>query len=226
MPRRWTVADVMTKEVHMASPATPFKVLVRLLEENRISGVPVVDLLGKPLGVVSESDLLLKGRRAELEAEGGPLHPWRHRHELGKAEGVIASDLMTSPAMTVPGDTKITDAARQMQQSNIRRLIVVDSRGRISGIVSRRDLLQVFLRTDEDLRNDVVARIVRNVVPGDADGLNVEVSSNVVTLSGEVDRRTDVEILGRLARDLDGVVDVVNRLTFRWDDIKPRVRAV
>jgi CBS domain-containing protein len=226
LPRRRTVADVMTRQVHVATPATPFKFLVRLLEENRISGVPVVDMHGKPLGVVSESDLLLKGQRAELEAVGGLLHPLRHREEREKAEGVVASDLMTSPAITIPEDTTITDAARQMQRSNIRRLIVVDGRGMIAGIVSRRDLLQVFLRTDEDLRDEVVARILRSVVPGDAEGLDVEVSSNVITLSGEVDRRSDAEILGRLARDLDGVVDLVNRLTFRWDDLKPRAGAI
>jgi CBS domain-containing protein len=226
MPRRRTVADVMTRQVHVASPATPFKFLVRLLEENRISGVPVVDTHGMPLGVVSESDLLQKGRRAELEAEGSSLHPWRHRQEREKAEGVVASDLMTSPAITIPEDTRITDAARQMQRSNIRRLIVIDRRGRIAGIVSRRDLLQVFLRTDEDLRDEVVSHILRSVVPGDADGLDVAVSSNVITLSGEVDRRSDSDILGRLARDVDGVVDVVNMLTFRWDDLKPRAHAI
>ena len=46
----------------------------------------------------------------------------------------------------------------------------------------------------------------------------VDVHDNVVTLRGEVDRKSDVEILGRLTKELDGVVDVVNRLSYRWDD--------
>ena len=147
--------------------------------------------------------------------------------KLDNQSRVVTSEgIPMEPAITIPEDTRITDAARQMQRGNIRRLLVVDGRGRIAGIVSRRDLLQVFLRTDEDLRDEVVARILRSVVPGDAEGLDVEVLANVITLSGEVDRRTDAEILGRLARDLDGVVDVVNRLTFRWDDLKPRAHAI
>src|SRR4029077_2237843 len=67
-PRHKTVSDVMTRSVHVASPLTPFKLLVRLIEENPISGVPIVDQQGMPVGIVSESDLLLKERRAELES--------------------------------------------------------------------------------------------------------------------------------------------------------------
>ena len=71
--RHRTVGDVMTSRVHVAGPVTPFKLLVRLIEENRISAVPIVDHRGMPVGVVSETDLLLKERRAEFEAEGGRL---------------------------------------------------------------------------------------------------------------------------------------------------------
>ena len=145
---------------------------------------------------------------------------------MDKAEGVVASDLMSSPAITVGLAATITEAARLMQQRNIRRLVVVDARGRIAGIVSRSDLLQVFLRTDEDLREEVESRIIPAVVPTDAATIQVAVESNVITLSGEVDRRSDAEVLTRLARDVDGVVDVVNMLTFRWDDIRQHARAI
>jgi CBS domain-containing protein len=226
LPRHRTVADVMTSRVHVANAYTPFKVLVRLIEENRISALPIVDQHGMPIGVVSESDLLLKERRAELESKAGPLRMWRRRQEMDKAEGVVASDLMSSPAITVGLAATITAAARLMQQRNIRRLVVVDARGRIAGIVSRSDLLQVFLRTDEDLREEVESRIIPAVVPTDAATIQVAVESNVITLSGEVDRRSDAEVLTRLARDVDGVVDVVNMLTFRWDDIRQHARAI
>jgi CBS domain-containing protein len=216
----------MTSRVHVANAYTPFKVLVRLIEENRISALPIVDQHGMPIGVVSESDLLLKERRAELESKAGLLRMWRRRQEMDKAEGVVASDLMSSPAITVGLAATITEAARLMQQRNIRRLVVVDARGRIAGIVSRSDLLQVFLRTDEDLREEVESRIIPAVVPTDAATIQVAVESNVITLSGEVDRRSDAEVLTRLARDVDGVVDVVNMLTFRWDDIRQHARAI
>ena len=220
LPRHRTVADVMTTRVHMASPHTPFKLLVRMLEENRISAVPIVDHRGVPVGVVSESDLLLKERRAELEAGHGPMHLWQRRSDRAKAEGVLAEDVMTAPAITVGADTLLTVAARKMQERNVRRLIVVDERGRIAGVVTRSDLLQIFLRSDEDLREELVDRIIPAVLPADAGSVEVDVQSNVITLSGEVDRRSDAEILTRLSREVDGVVDVVNRLTFRWDDAR------
>ncbi len=215
----------MTVRVHIAGPLTPFKILVRLIEENRISAIPIVDERGMPVGVVSESDLLLKERRGELESEGSPLHLWRRRQEKAKADGTLAADLMTAPAITVGLQASITEAARIMQERKVRRLVVVDARGRIAGIVSRSDLLQVFLRTDEDLR-ELVNRILPAVLPADAGSVEVDVESNVITLSGEVDRRSDADIVARLACEVDGVVDVINRLTFRWDDTTQRVHAI
>lgn len=218
LPRHRTVADVMTTQVHVATPLTPFKLLVRVIEENKVSAIPIVDRNGIPVGVVSESDLLLKERRSQLERQKIVLHARRHREEISKAEGIVASDLMTSPPITVPADTLLMSAARLMQERHVRRLIVTDARGRIAGIVSRSDLLQVFLRTDEDLREEVVERLIPAILIDQAPGVDVDVRSNVITLSGEVDRKSDVEILSRLTQDIDGVVGVVNQLTYRWDD--------
>ena len=212
----------MTTTVHVATPATPFKALVRLIEDNRISAVPIVDRNGIPVGMVSESDLLVKERRAEIEAQS----PWHRRPLKAKAAAVIAADLMTSPAITVGLDTSIPDAARIMQERNVRRLVVVEHRGRIAGIVTRSDLLQVFMRSDEDLREEIVERLIPAVMPTQEGAVDVEVSSNIITLSGEVDRRSDVDILTRLARDVDGVVDVVSSMTFRWDDTRQFPRAI
>jgi CBS-domain-containing membrane protein len=100
----------------------------------------------------------------------------------------------------------------------VRRLVVVDERGRIAGIVSRSDLLQVFLRSDDELREEVAGSLIPAMLLSSPDDIEVNVSSNVVTLSGEVDRKSDADILTRLTRELDGVVGVVNRLRYRWDD--------
>jgi CBS domain-containing protein len=220
LPRHRTVADVMTKHVHVANPLTPFKLLVRLMEENRISAIPIVDQQGVPIGIVSESDLLLKERRHELESSEGLLHIQRRRHQRAKAEGTLASEVMTSPAITVESDTNLSQAARLMQERNVRRLVVVDERGRIAGIVSRSDLLQVFLRTDEDLHDEIAGTLIPAVLMSSPEFVGVEVRWNIVTLSGDVDRKSDVEILTRLTRELDGVVGVVDQLSYRWDDSK------
>ncbi|HEV2033818.1 MAG TPA: CBS domain-containing protein [Candidatus Dormibacteraeota bacterium] len=218
LPRHRTVSDVMTTRVHVASPLTPFKLLVRLIEENRVSAIPIVDQQGVPIGIVSESDLLLKERRQELESTQDLLHHRKRRYERAKAQGVVASEIMTSPPITVACDTSLTKAARLMYEQNVRRLVVVDERGRIAGIVSRTDLLQVFLRTDEELRDEVVHQLIPAILWAPHDGLGVEVQWNVVTLTGEVDRKSDAEILTRLTRELDGVVGVLDQLSYRWDD--------
>jgi len=136
LTREQTLADLMTAHVHVAGPQTPFKVLVRLIEENRVSAIPIVDKHGIPLGIVSETDLLLSDRR---------------RGRGASAEGLlVAIDLMTSPPITVPSTIGVAEAARLMQERNVRRVVVVDERGKISGIVSRTDLLHAFLRSDDE----------------------------------------------------------------------------
>ncbi|MHB8687846.1 MAG: CBS domain-containing protein [Candidatus Dormibacteraceae bacterium] len=208
----------MTSRVHVASPLAPFKLLVRLIEENRVSAIPIVDQQGVPVGIVSESDLLLKERRLELETSHDLLHVHKRRQDRAKARGTVAADVMTSPAITVDSDTSLSEAARLMHEKNVRRLVVVDERGRIAGIVSRSDLLQVYLRTDEELRDEITSKLIPAVLLPSGEAIGVDVSWNVATLSGELDRKSDAEILTRLTLQLDGVVAVVDHLSYRWDD--------
>jgi CBS-domain-containing membrane protein len=105
-----------------------------------------------------------------------------------------------------------------MQESSVRRLVVVDERGKIEGIVSRSDLLQVFLRSDEELREEVLSTIIPSLLLPAPDAVRVTVHWNVVTLTGEVDRKTDAEILTRMTGEIDGVVEVVDQVRFRSDD--------
>lgn len=214
----------MTSRVHVASPLTTFKLLVRLIEENRISAIPIVDQQGRPVGIVSEADLLLKERRQELEMSRDPLHPRRHGREREKAAGSIAAEIMTAPPLTITASTSLVEAARFMQQRNVRRLIVVDDRGKIAGIVSRSDLLQVFLRNDAELLGEIADELIPAILMTADRKVVVTVLNNVVTLSGEVDRKTDAVIVERLSREVDGVVDVINELTYRWNDTKQPAR--
>jgi CBS domain-containing protein len=218
LPRHRKVSDVMTSRVHVATPSAPFKHLVRVLEENRISAIPIVDQQGVPIGIVSEWDLMLKERRKELESSNDLIHPERRHHQVAKAQGTIASELMTSPVVTVGADVSLSQAARLMHQKSVRRLVVVDQRGRIAGIVSRSDLLQVFLRSDEELHEEITRTLIPGLLLSSPVNLAADVRLNVVTLSGGLDRKSDAEMLTRLTRELDGVVDVVDKLSYRWDD--------
>ena len=120
-----TVSDVMTVHVHVASASTPFKLLARLIDENVVGAIPIVDQQGVPIGIVSDTDLLMADR-------------WQARTNI---DGVAASQIMTKAPITIGSGTSLPEAARLMKERTVRHLVVVDERGGIAGIVSRRDLL-------------------------------------------------------------------------------------
>lgn len=198
-----TVGEVMTRDVVEARRTTPFKEVVRLLDHHRISGLPVIDDDDKVLGVVSGTDL--------VRAQAG-------RSGHGRVGAVTAADLMSSPAITVHPEQSVPDAARLMERRGVERLPVVDEEDRLIGIATRRDLLRVFLRTDDDLSRQVGEEVVGRTLGLPPDAVRVSVRDGVVTLDGRVEARSQVPEAVRAAWRLEGVVGVVNALTFRVDD--------
>jgi CBS domain-containing protein len=213
------VSSVMTARPVMAAETTSFKEIAGLLAEYRISALPVVDDAGRLVGVVSEADLLLK------EAFGPAEHhrlveSSRTRRERAKAGALLARDLMTSPAVTIGPGAPIAEAARVMHDKSVKRLPVVDEDGRVVGIVTRSDLLRIFLRPDALIREDVVEGLIVRTLWMDPKPIEVHVTSGVVELSGEVDRKSDIPVLTNMVGALDGVVGVVERLRYRYDDTR------
>jgi CBS domain-containing protein len=211
-PTRLTVADVMTRDVVTATPETTFKQLDQLMAEHRISAVPVVDTDGVPVGVVSEADLLLKAEGRE----GSGWSPGSHQRD-SKAHAQTAGGLMSSPVLTIDPDAPLAAAARLMRKGSVKRLPVVDD-GRLVGIVSRADVLKSYLRSDADILDDVVEGVIVGSMWLDPRTIDVEVDDGVVRMGGEVDRRSDVDILGRLTLGVEGVIGVESSVTFRFDD--------
>lgn len=212
------VRDVMTTDVVVARTTTSFQELARILGERSISAVPVLDDADRLVGIVSESDLLLKeaGRGRET---GRFFRRWRHREDREKARGRVASDVMTTPVITIEDAAPIARAARVLHERRVKRLPVVDTDGRVVGIVSRADLLRVFLRTDAEIRRaveDVLASDLRWIEPGT---VTVTVDSGVVTLRGVVEHRSQIPVLVGLAGTVDGVVGIDDRLTYQVDDV-------
>ncbi|WP_159765633.1 CBS domain-containing protein [Streptomyces sp. HM190] len=218
------VGEVMTREVVEARRDTSFKEVARLLDRHRISGLPVVDHDDKVVGVVSETDLIRRQAAAGAgrgRAGGFPRPASRRsgRRSADPAAAVTAGDLMSSPAVTVHPEQRVADAARVMERHRVDRLPVVDEEDRLIGIATRRDLLRVFLRTDEEIRRDVTDGILTRA-PGLPPGaVTVSVRDGVVRLRGRLERRGDVPVTVRLAWRVDGVVGVVSELTFRVDDV-------
>src|SRR6266498_661390 len=157
-----TIESVMTAEVVTARPSTPFRELVDLLQCNRVSALPVVDQDGKLVGVVSEADLLIKEGYPHGGDDAGVIDALRHRERFGKAAGICALDVMTRQVVSVPPGTEVATTARLMIQLGIKRLPVVDDQDKLVGIVTRSDLLKVFLRPDQALAWEVAHEIVQD----------------------------------------------------------------
>ncbi|WP_086664503.1 CBS domain-containing protein [Lentzea kentuckyensis] len=216
--REPTVASLMTREVITADVGSSFKELVQLLESNRISAVPVLDG-GYPVGVVSETDLMPKEEfRGGTEDAPGLFAGRETKHRWEQASGVTARDVMTSPVKSVSPDLSASAAARELASAGVRRLFVLDSDGALVGVLSRRDLLKLFLREDEELRTTIREEIFGRMLWVDPDTIDVKVTEGVVDLQGKLERQSEVDIAEHLVRVLPGVVDVHNRLRPEWND--------
>ncbi|UBU08761.1 CBS domain-containing protein [Nonomuraea gerenzanensis] len=219
---RMTVADVMTDEVVAVAAATPFKQIAETLITGGISAVPVTDDGNHVLGMVSEADLLRKEEFREQYYREGYRPPLRARlrHPKGrqKADGDTAAELMTSPAVTITAAAAAVEAARLMDERDVKRLAVVDYDGRLVGIVSRRDLVKLFLRPDEEIAAEIRDDVLDRSLWVDTDGVRVEVRQGIVTLTGWMERRTEAAIAVRMAGRVNGVVDVIDKLTWKNDD--------
>ncbi|MFE3169152.1 CBS domain-containing protein [Streptomyces sp. NPDC059224] len=206
------VSDVMTQTVVSVGPQAPFKELVRLMRDWQVSALPVVEGEGRVVGVVSEADLLLKEEFRDGDPDLPPSRP-RRTAGLTKAGAVTAEQLMTSPALTTRPDATLADAARTMARSKVKRLPVVDQFGLLQGVVSRADLLKVFLREDEEIAEEVRREVVSYLFPPPSSVLHVDVHEGVVKLVGRIRDNALVPVAARLVRAVEGVVDVEFELT-------------
>ncbi|MFD7606762.1 CBS domain-containing protein [Streptomyces mirabilis] len=221
--RQNKVGSVMATEVVTARYGTPFKEVARLLTEHRISGLPVIDEDDKVLGVISETDLMVRQAGVPDPYETprrfrftGPTRGARRQAAKGHAR--TAGQLMSVPPVTVHADETIAEAARTMARSRVERLPVVDDEDRVVGIVTRRDLIQVFLQPDDVIRREVIDEVLVRTLWLSPSTVEVAVYEGVVTLTGHVERRSEAEIAASMTDRIDGVVAVVDRLTYRLDD--------
>jgi CBS domain-containing protein len=200
------VGDVMTRAVVSVGRRATFKEIVQLMRDRKISAVPVVEDGGRVVGVVSEADLLPKEEFRDSDPDR--YTQLRRLKDLAKAGAVTAEELMTSPALTVDRDTTLARAARTMARAKVKRLPVVDAAGVLEGVVSRADLLKVFLRTDEEIAREVRREVVAQLFPAPASAVGVTVRDGVVRLRGRIGDTALVPVAARLTRAVEGVVSV------------------
>jgi predicted transcriptional regulator len=213
------VSDVMTHTVAAVGRKAAFKEIVRLMQDWKVSALPVVEGEGRVVGVVSEADLLPKEEFRDSDPDR--YTQLRRLSDLAKAGAVTAEELMTSPALTVHPDATLAQAARTMARAKVKRLPVVDSVGLLEGIVSRADLLKVFLRADEEITEEIRREVVSYLFPTPDSNMRVDVRDGVAKLVGRVRDTSLVPVAARLVRAVEGVVDVDFDLTRRGEPALP-----
>ncbi len=215
------VRDVMTQSVRSVRRETPLKEVAVLLVEHTISGVPVVDVEGNVLGVVSEADLVMKEQGADavrhrpLARFLGESH--ESRTQLAKLAAVTAGEAMTAPAVTIESGRRISEAAALMIARRVNRLPVVDD-GRIVGIVTRADLVRAYVRSDDELARAIREDVLLRILWLDPSVFTIVVTDGVASISGRVERRSTAEMVERAVSMVPGIMDVHAAVTWELDD--------
>ena len=208
------VRAVMTAPVATVSLDTPFKGLAAIMAEHGVNALPVLDAQGRIAGIVSQSDLI---RKEEYQDDPAARPPRSHHHHA-QAAGLAARDVMSSPAITIAPGASIVAAARAFDRGHVSHLMVTEADGTLAGIVTPRDLLKVYLRTDDDIRSEILGEVIGKYLGCDPDRAEVAVTDGIVTLRGEVERKSMVPLAARMTQSVDGVVNVVNMLAYAIDD--------
>jgi CBS domain-containing protein len=207
------VKDVMTNDPVTIVPEALLKDVASILVARGISGLPVVGSGGEPLGVVSESDLVVKEQGEPPEKRGG--FGWRwlstkngDREQRARLAARTAGEAMTAPPITIGLGDHVSEAARRMVENGVNRLPVVGDDGTVVGIVTRADLVRVFSRSDQEIAREIEHDVVLGTLWVEPTRVNVRVARGEVSLSGRLDTRLDAELLPRLVARVPGVVSV------------------
>ncbi|MFH8773680.1 CBS domain-containing protein [Streptomyces sp. NPDC017958] len=211
------VADLMTTAVVRVRPDTGFRDIAVQLAEHDVTAVPVVDDQDHPIGIVSEADLL-RTQQSQSDPSGHLTDEHPPPTESAKAHALTAEGLMTSPVIAARPQWSVVEAARAMAHHDVKRLPVVDEADRLVGIISRADLIRVFLRRDVTIYEEITTEVLTRTLGLDPASITVQVTDGRVTLTGVVPHRSLIPIAVRLCGSVDGVVDVTNRLTADADD--------
>jgi len=143
------VKDIMTNEVVTVSTGDPVELCAKLMQENNISGLPVLNDAGRVTGIITEGDLIRRASRIKapgyLEILGGLIYlgsPKKFVEELQRAMSLEAGQLMSKNVIAVGPEDSVEKAATLMVDKNISRLPVLDQKDNLVGILSRRDIMK------------------------------------------------------------------------------------
>lgn len=218
--RKTLVRDVMTRRVIAVTQDAQFKVIVNAMRLNRVNALPVLDADGTVRGMVSAADLVLK--KVPRVHDAGVVTLLRHPREHHKAVAETAAELMTAPAITIDARCTVAQAAAKMRHHQVNQLPVLDgATGRLTGIVTRSDLLRIYSRTDTEIHQEILAEVAKRFPALDPPGLRVSVRHGIVSLYGKVRHRPAIKEIVRLVAAVEGVVHVEDHLECGTDERYP-----
>ncbi|TAE55903.1 MAG: CBS domain-containing protein [Nostocales cyanobacterium] len=146
-----TVADVMSSDPIVVSPETPLKEAIQILAEKRISGLPVINDAGKLVGIISETDLMWQETGVTppayimfLDSVIYLQNPATYDRDLHKALGQTVGEVMSKNPLTITPEKYVKEAAKMIQDHKVHRLPVLDSAGKVIGILTRGDIIRAM----------------------------------------------------------------------------------
>ncbi len=210
------VRDVMTTEVVTLSPDASLAEAARQLIDSAVSGGPVIDSMGRLVGMITEADFLAKA----LHRRVGRLKrvPFAEIHRQGSlVTAATVAEVMSTDVVTIHPGASIGEAGRRMTNGRVRRLPVVDAAGAVVGIVSRSDVLKVFARSDASIEADIDGLLSGPLAVAGRD-VTIDVDDGVVILRGKADTRAERSLIEHLIGSCDGVVRVDGELDLNVDE--------
>jgi CBS domain-containing protein len=219
-------SDVMTREIISVRPDTTVAEAIRMMLDNRISGLPVIDEVGRLVGILTEGDLLRRGetgterhRPRWLEILMGP---GRLAEEYVRTHGRRIAEVMTRDPISVSPNTPLKEIVELMERHRIKRVLVLDGDAPV-GILSRADLLRglagaleatpVAAMSDAEIRERILAELARTAwVP--RDGIAITVENGIVDLNGVILDEKERGALRVAAENVPGVRAVEDHLVW------------
>lgn len=144
IPKRLQVRDVMTSSPQKVHATTPVSNVVRMLLSGGFNGVPVVDDLDRPIGIITQGDLISRGKMPVRLGLMQQLGQESLDAVLKEMADMAAGQIMTKPAVVITQESLLMEAVDRMLRSNLKRLPVVDSEGKLVGILARVDVFRTI----------------------------------------------------------------------------------
>lgn len=209
LPRNLLVRDIMAQPAVYVTEQTPVDTVVRLLMAQDFNAVPVVDAERRPIGIITQSDLI---KRAQMPLRLGLLNDLEREAVdafFAQAANLTARDVMTAPVVTIAADAPVSEAVELMRRRELKRLPVVNGDGRLTGMITRLDVFRAAVSVPAEQTRERLQRYVEvGDVPRVRDLMNRETGTvSPDTTIGEVLRSLSAGRVQRIA-----VVDDEGRL--------------